>query len=140
MVLAALAYEPEAFDVGVDIFGVANWVRTLESIPPWWESFREALYQEMGDPETQGEMLREISPVFHADRIVKPLIILQGANDPRVLQAESDDMVEAIRANGGIVEYVVFDDEGHGFRKSANRVEGFHAVADFLDLYLKNGN
>jgi dipeptidyl aminopeptidase/acylaminoacyl peptidase len=140
MVLAALAYEPEVFDVGVDIFGVANWVRTLESIPPWWESFREALYQEMGNPETQGEMLREISPVFHADKIVKPLMILQGANDPRVLQAESDDMVEAIRANGGIVEYVVFEDEGHGFRKSANRVEGYQAVADFLDLYLKNGS
>lgn len=139
MVLAALAYEPEAFDVGVDIFGVANWVRTLESIPPWWESFREALYQEMGDPETDGEMLRAISPVFHADKIVRPLIILQGANDPRVLQAESDDMVEAIRGNGGIVEYVVFDDEGHGFRKSANRVEGFHAVRDFLEEHLKNG-
>jgi dipeptidyl aminopeptidase/acylaminoacyl peptidase len=138
MVLAALAYEPEAFDVGVDIFGVANWVRTLESIPPWWESFREALYQEMGNPETQSDMLHEISPVFHADRIVKPLIILQGANDPRVLKAESDDMVEAIRANGGVVEYVVFDDEGHGFRKSANRVEGFHAVRDFLEQYLKN--
>ena len=140
MVLAALAYEPEAFDVGVDIFGVSNWVRTLESIPPWWESFREALYQEIGNPETQAEMLRETSPVFHGDRIVKPLIILQGANDPRVLQAESDDMVEAIRANGGTVEYVVFEDEGHGFRKSANRVEGFHAVRDFLEEYLKNGS
>ncbi|MEE4273225.1 MAG: alpha/beta fold hydrolase [Thermoanaerobaculales bacterium] len=138
MVLAALAYEPEAFDVGVDIFGVANWLRTLESIPPWWESFREALYQEMGNPETDAEMLREISPVFHADKIVRPLIILQGANDPRVLQAESDDMVEAIRANGGIVEYVVFEDEGHGFRKSANRIEGFHAVRDFLNEHLKN--
>lgn len=140
MTLAALAYEPEAFDVGVDIFGVANWVRTLESIPPWWESFREALYQEMGNPETQGEMLHEISPVFHADRIVKPLIILQGANDPRVLQAESDDMVAAIRENGGIVEYVVFEDEGHGFRKSANRAKGFQDVVDFLDTHLKNGD
>jgi len=140
MVLAALAYEPEAFDVGVDIFGVSNWVRTLESIPPWWESFREALYQEIGNPETQAEMLRETSPVFHGDKIVKPLIILQGANDPRVLQAESDDMVEAIKANGGIVEYVVFEDEGHGFRKSANRVEGFHAVRDFLEEHLKNGS
>jgi len=138
MTLAALAYEPEAFDIGVDIFGVANWVRTLESIPPWWESFREALYQEMGNPETQGEMLHEISPVFHADRIVKPLIILQGANDPRVLQAESDDMVAAIRENGGIVEYVVFEDEGHGFRKSVNRAKGFHDVVDFLDTHLKN--
>ncbi len=140
MVLAALAYEPEAFDVGVDIFGVSNWVRTLESIPPWWESFREALYQEIGNPETQGDMLRATSPVFHADKIVRPLIILQGANDPRVLQAESDDVVAAIQANGGIVEYVVFEDEGHGFRKSVNRVRGFHAVADFLETHLKNGS
>jgi dipeptidyl aminopeptidase/acylaminoacyl peptidase len=137
MVLAALAYEPEAFDVGVDIFGVSNWLRTLENIPPWWESYREALYEEMGNPETQREMLHEISPVFHGDKIVKPLIILQGANDPRVLKAESDDMVEAIRSNGGIVEYLVFEDEGHGFGKSSNRAEGFHAVLDFLDTYLK---
>ncbi len=137
MVLAALAYEPEAFEVGVDIFGVANWVRTLESIPPWWESFREALYHEIGDPETDAQMLHDISPVFHADRIVRPLIILQGANDPRVLKAESDDMVKAIRDRGGIVEYVVFDDEGHGFTKNANRVRGFDAILDFLDTHLK---
>ena len=72
-----------------------------------------------------------------AKRCLAPF--LQSPNDPRVLQAESDDKVEAIRVNGGIVEYVVFDDEGHGFRKSANRVEGYEAVADFLDLHLKNG-
>ena len=137
MVLAALAFEPEEFDVGVDIFGVANWVRTLQSIPPYWESFREALYREIGNPETDMEMLRATSPVFHADRIARPIIILQGANDPRVLQVESDDMVAAIEANGGIVEYVVFDDEGHGFSKSANRIEGFEAVLEFLDRYLK---
>jgi dipeptidyl aminopeptidase/acylaminoacyl peptidase len=136
MVLAALAYEPEEFSVGVDIFGVANWVRTLESIPPWWESFREALYQEIGHPEDDAEMLRQYSPVFHADKITKPLLILQGANDPRVLKAESDDMVEAIRANNGIVEYVVFDDEGHGFTKSANRIQGWNTVLTFLDTYL----
>lgn len=137
MVLAALAYEPEAFAVGVDEFGVANWVRTLESIPPWWESFREALYQEIGDPETEGEMLRAISPVFHADKIERPLMILQGANDPRVLKAESDDMVAAIQAKGGIVEYLVFDDEGHGFTKNENRIKGYTEVVRFLDTHLK---
>ena len=100
MVLAALAFEPEEFDVGVDIFGVANWVRTLESIPPWWESFREALYTELGNPEEDAERLHRISPLFHADNITKPLMVLQGANDPRVLQVESDEMVEAARANG----------------------------------------
>ncbi len=137
MVLAALAFEPEEFAVGVDVFGVANWVRTLESIPPWWEAYREALYLEMGHPERDAQMLRDISPVFHADAIHRPLIILQGANDPRVLQAESDDMVEAIRGRGGVVEYVVFDDEGHGFTKNVNRVRGWNAVADFLSEHLR---
>jgi dipeptidyl aminopeptidase/acylaminoacyl peptidase len=136
MVLAALAFEPEEFKVGVDIFGVANWLRTLQNIPPWWESFRNALYQELGNPETQEQMLRDASPVFHADKIVRPLMILQGANDPRVLQAESDDMVAAIQANNGIVEYLVFEDEGHGFRKSENRIEGWNAILKFLDTHL----
>ena len=136
MVLAALAFEPEEFAVGVDIFGVSNWVRTLKSIPPYWESFREALYKEIGNPETDEEFLRATSPVFHGDRITRPLIILQGANDPRVIQPESDDMVAAIEANGGIVEYVIFDDEGHGFRKNDNRIEGWNAILAFLDTYL----
>ena len=137
MVLAALAFEPEEFAVGVDVFGVANWVRTLQSIPPWWEAFRDSLYKELGNPETDLEMLRAISPVFHADKITKPLIILQGANDPRVLQAESDDMVAAIQANNGIVEYIIFEDEGHGFTKTENRIEGYNAVLKFLDKHLK---
>ena len=137
MVLAALAFEPAEFAVGVDIFGVANWLRTLQNIPPWWESFREALYKEIGHPEEDEQFLRATSPVFHADKITKPLIILQGANDPRVLQAESDDMVEAIKDKGGIVEYIVFEDEGHGFTKSDNRIEGWHKTLTFLDTYLK---
>ncbi|MFQ5792347.1 MAG: S9 family peptidase, partial [Acidobacteriota bacterium] len=90
MVAAALAFEPDAFDVGVDVFGVTNWLRTLKSIPPWWESFREALYDEMGDPATEEERLRGNSPLFHASNITKPLLVVQGANDPRVLQVESD--------------------------------------------------
>jgi dipeptidyl aminopeptidase/acylaminoacyl peptidase len=138
MVLAALAFEPEEFAVGIDLFGVANWVRTLESIPAWWESQREALYQEMGNPETQAQMLHDISPVFFGDRIVRPLLILQGANDPRVLKAESDDMVEAIRANGGSVEYIVLPDEGHGFSKNENRIRGWDAVIEFLDTHLRD--
>ncbi len=136
MVLAALAFEPEEFAVGVDIFGVSNWVRTLKSIPPYWESFREALYKEIGNPETDEEFLRATSPVFHGDKITRPLIILQGANDPRVIQPESDDMVAEIEANGGIVEYVIFDDEGHGFRKNDNRIDGWNAILTFLDTYL----
>jgi len=137
MVLAALAFQPEAFEVGIDIFGVSNWVRTLENIPPWWESFREALYKEMGNPETDKEYLTKISPLFHAKNIVKPLMVLQGANDPRVIKPESDEIVEAVKANDVPVEYVVFDDEGHGFRKTENKIKGYKAVLDFLDMHLK---
>lgn len=139
MVLAALAFRPREFELGVDIFGVANWVRTLESIPPWWESFRQALYQEMGDPTIDGERLHRISPVFHGENIVRPLIVLQGANDPRVLQQESDDMVAAARSAGTPVEYIVFPDEGHGFVKKDNKVKGYRAILDFCDRYLKSG-
>lgn len=138
MVLAALAFQPEAFEVGVDIFGISNWVRTLESIPPWWESFRESLYKEMGNPETDKEYLIKISPLFHAKNIVKPLIVLQGANDPRVIKPESDEIVEAVKKNNVPVEYVVFDDEGHGFRKNENKNKGYKAVLKFLDVHLKN--
>jgi dipeptidyl aminopeptidase/acylaminoacyl peptidase len=137
IVLAALAFRPDAFDVGVDIFGAANWVRTLKSIPPWWTSFRNALYVEMGDPATDEEYLRRISPLFHASNIRKPLIVLQGANDPRVLKVESDEIVAAVKRNGVPVDYIVFDDEGHGFVKKANRVRGYKAVLDFLERYLK---
>lgn len=137
MVGAALAFEPEAFEVGVDIFGVMNWVRTLTSIPPWWESFKEALYDEMGDPATEGERHRRISPLFHAQNITKPLLVVQGANDPRVLQVESDEIVAAVRANDVPVEYLLFDDEGHGFTKRQNRIDASEAYVAFLDQYLK---
>ncbi|KPP80433.1 MAG: Prolyl oligopeptidase family protein [Oceanicaulis sp. HLUCCA04] len=133
---AALTFHPEAFDVGINIFGVTNWVRTLESIPPWWASFREALYDEMGDPATDAERHRAISPLFHADNIVRPMLVIQGANDPRVLQVESDELVEAARANGATVEYVIFPDEGHGFLRRENRITASNAYVDFLDTYL----
>src|ERR1051326_6641960 len=117
--LAAIAFKPEEFAVGVDLFGVSNWVRTLQSIPPYWESFRKSLYKEIGDPNTDLENLRAISPLFHADKIVRPLIVLQGANDPRVIKPESDEIVDNIRKRNGVVEYVLFDNEGHGFTKKA---------------------
>jgi len=137
MTVAALAFKPDEFKVGVDIFGVTNWLRTLESIPPYWESFREALYKEVGNPATQRAFLIETSPLFHADKITKPLMVLQGANDPRVIKPESDDIVAAVRKNGVPVEYVVFDDEGHGFSKKKNQIEGYGKVLAFLDKYLK---
>lgn len=137
MVLAALAYQPDVFAVGVDIFGVANWIRTLESIPPYWESFRLSLYKEIGDPGSERKKLEETSPLFAADKIQKPLIVLQGANDPRVIKPESDDIVAAVKKNGVPVEYVVFSDEGHGFTKRQNQIEGYGKIRAFLDQYLK---
>lgn len=137
MVCAALAFRPEAFKAGVNIFGVTNWVRTLKSIPSWWEATRNALYKELGDPFEQEAYLHKISPLFHAENIIRPLLVLQGANDVRVLQVESDEMVAALRANNVPVEYVVFDDEGHGFRKKKNQIRGYKAVLKFLDTYLK---
>ncbi|MBV7256404.1 S9 family peptidase [Pacificimonas sp. WHA3] len=133
---AALAFHPQVFDAGINIFGVTNWVRTLESIPPWWESFKESLFDEMGDPATDGERHRAISPLFHAGNIVKPLLVVQGANDPRVLQVESDELVEAVRANGVPVEYVLFPDEGHGFSKKVNRIAASEAYLKFLDEHI----
>jgi dipeptidyl aminopeptidase/acylaminoacyl peptidase len=138
MVLAALAFKPGEFDVGVNIFGVSNWVRTIESIPAWWESFREALYDEVGNPATQRDFLIETSPLFHADKINRPLLVLQGANDPRVIKPESDDIVAAVKKNNVPVEYVVFDDEGHGFAKKDNQIEAWGKVLAFLDTHLKN--
>jgi prolyl oligopeptidase len=137
MVLAALAFAPEAFDLGIDIFGVSNWLRTLESIPPWWGSFRDGLYAEMGDPKKERERLEGNSPLFHAKNIKKPLLVVQGANDPRVLQVESDEIVAAAKQNGAPVEYLVFPDEGHGFEKKQNRVAASEAYLKFLQAHLK---
>lgn len=138
MTMAALTFTPDEFNVGVNIFGVTNWLRTLKSIPPYWESFRKALYEELGDPFTADSVrLYNISPLFHAKNVSKPLMVLQGANDPRVLQAESDEIVAAVKANQVPVEYVLFPDEGHGFLKKENEIKGYGQVLTFLDTYLK---
>ncbi len=141
MTMAALTYAPEEFKVGVNIFGVTNWLRTLKSIPQWWESFKEALYTEMGDPNTADSVrLRQISPLFHTEKVTKPLMVLQGAKDPRVLKVESDEIVEGVKKNGVPVEYVLFDDEGHGFVKKENQIEAYGRVLKFLNTYLKGKN
>lgn len=136
MVAAALAFRPDVFQVGINIFGVTNWLRTLTSIPDWWGSFRTALYDELGDPATDSDRLTRISPLFHAENIIKPLLVVQGSNDPRVLQVESDELVEKVRANGVPVRYVLFEDEGHGFRKRENRITAAEAYLAFLDEHL----
>ena len=137
MVLAALTLQPDAFRVGVDLFGISNWPRTLLSMPPWWGAVRDALYAELGDPEADAARLRRISPLFHAARIKVPLMVLQGANDPRVLKVESDEIVAAAKKNGVPVEYVVFPDEGHGFVRKENEIKGYGAVIAFLNTHLR---
>jgi dipeptidyl aminopeptidase/acylaminoacyl peptidase len=137
MVLAALTFRPTEFAVGVDLYGVSNWLRTLQSIPSWWGPSRDALYKELGDPNADAEYLRRISPLFHADRIERPLIVLQGANDPRVLKAESDEIVEAVRKKGVAVEYHLFENEGHGLSRKETQEKAYQATLMFLDKYLK---
>jgi dipeptidyl aminopeptidase/acylaminoacyl peptidase len=136
MTAAAMTFHPTTFDVGIDIFGVTNWVRTLESIPAWWGAQRTALYDEMGDPATDAERHRRISPLFHAGQIRRPMLVIQGANDPRVLKVESDELVAAIRANNVPVVYVVFPDEGHGFLRKQNRIDASEAYLRFLNQHM----
>jgi len=138
MTMAALTYAPDEFDVGVNLFGVTNWIRTLKSIPPWWESFKTSLYKELGDPYSADSIrLKKISPLFHTENVTKPLIVLQGAQDPRVLKVESDEIVAGVKKNGVPVEYVLFEDEGHGFVKKENQIEAYSKTLNFLNIYLK---
>lgn len=138
MVMSALTEKPKDFKVGVDLFGVVNWLRTLRSIPSYWEAQRKALYDELGDPSTVDSLrLRRISPLFNASKIERPVMFLQGSQDPRVLQVETDEMAAAAKKNGVPVEYVLFPDEGHGFVKKENNIKANKAILGFLDKYLK---
>ena len=138
MTMAAMTFTPDEFDAGVNLFGVTNWLRTLKSIPPYWEAFKNALYEEMGDPVKDSVALYNKSPLFHADQVKNPVMVLQGANDPRVLQVESDEIVAALKENNVPVEYVIFEDEGHGFIKKENEIKGYKQILEFLDKYLKD--
>lgn len=138
MVLAALAFYPDEFKVGVNLFGVTNWPRTLKSIPPYWESFRKALYEELGDPFTADSVhLKNISPLFNYEKIRKPLIVFQGMNDVRVLPIESEEIVAGVKKNGVPVEYITYPNEGHGFAKKENQITTSNKTVEFLDKYLK---
>jgi dipeptidyl aminopeptidase/acylaminoacyl peptidase len=139
MVLAALTFRPREFAAGVDLFGVANWVRTLASIPPYWASERKALYKMIGDPQADADYLRKISPLFHAEQIERPLLVLQGENDPRVLKRESDEIVAAARKRGTPVDYLIFPNEGHGFARKDTQAKAYQAILVFLDKYLPPG-
>ncbi|MDW8480229.1 MAG: S9 family peptidase [Xanthomonadales bacterium] len=129
--LVGLSFTPETFACGVDLVGPSNLITLLESIPPYWESFRRSFAERVGDPATEEgrRLLAERSPLFRADRIVRPLLIGQGANDPRVKQAESDQIVAALAARGVPVTYALFPDEGHAFARAENRL-AFWAIAE----------
>lgn len=136
VVLAGLAFTPEVYTCGVDYVGVANLFTLMETIPPYWEPFRQMFYEMLGNPEEDQAMMRAVSPVFHADQIEDPLFIAQGANDPRVKKAESDQMVEAMRKRGISVPYMVKENEGHGFHNEENRFDFYRAMEQFLGKHL----
>ncbi|GIV52162.1 MAG: peptidase [Candidatus Kapaibacterium sp.] len=135
-VLAGLAFTPELYCCGVDIVGVSNLLTFRRTIPPYWKPLNQMLDEMIGSLETEEELLRAVSPVFHADRIEAPLLVFQGANDPRVNKAESDQIVEALRSRGVPVEYYVREDEGHGFVGEQNRVWMYRTIEQFLAKHL----
>jgi dipeptidyl aminopeptidase/acylaminoacyl peptidase len=134
--LVGLTFTPDEFACGVDIVGPSNLVTLLSTIPPYWTPVKSLFKKRVGDLETEQEFLKSRSPLFRADQIKAPLLIGQGANDPRVKQAESDQIVAAMRKNGKAVEYLVFPDEGHGFARPENRLTFYAATEPFLAQYL----
>jgi dipeptidyl aminopeptidase/acylaminoacyl peptidase len=136
--LAGLAFTPDLYAAGVDIVGPSNLLTLLNSIPPYWEAFRTTLYKRTGDPNIPAdqERLKKQSPLFSADKIKAPLLVVQGANDPRVNQAEADQIVIALRDRGFPVEYLVAPDEGHGFARPVNNKAMFAAAERFLAKHL----
>ncbi|MBK8488445.1 MAG: S9 family peptidase [Chitinophagales bacterium] len=138
--LAGLAFTPDLYACGVDYVGVSNLFTFMKTIPPYWEPYLEMMYEMVGNPETDKTQFENTSPVFHADKIKVPLFIAQGAKDPRVVQAESDQMVEAMRNNGVEVKYMVKENEGHGFANEENRFEFYEAMEQFFTEHLLNKN
>jgi dipeptidyl aminopeptidase/acylaminoacyl peptidase len=138
-VLAGLAFTPDLYCCGIDYVGVSNLFTLLKTIPPYWKPLLEMQYEMMGHPEKDKELYMEVSPVFHADKIKVPLFIAQGANDPRVNKNESDQMVDAMKKRGVEVEYMVKDNEGHGFHNEENRFDFYRAMEKFLEKHLYNG-
>jgi len=136
--LAGMTFTPDFYAAGVSIVGPSNMITLLESIPPYWESIRKMFHERMGDPTTEegkAQLMRQ-SPLFHADKIKTPLMVVQGANDPRVKKAESDQIVIAMRELGLPVEYICAPDEGHGFRRPENNMAFLAAAEKFLAKHL----
>ena len=134
--LAGVAFTPDLYACGVDYVGVSSWFTILEGIPPYWEPMREMFYEMVGHPEKDRELLEKTSPLFHADKIKAPLFVAQGANDPRVNIKESDQIVDALKKRGVEVEYMIKENEGHGFRNEENRFDFYRAMERFLAKHL----
>lgn len=134
--LAGATFTPELYACAVSYVGPSNLFTMLESIPPYWEPFREMEYEEIGDPSKDKELLEAISPVFHAEKIRIPLFVAQGANDPRVNKAESEQIVNAVRSAGKDVVYMVKENEGHGFHNEENRFDFYRELENFFRKHL----
>lgn len=134
--LAGVTFTPDLYACAVDYVGVANMFTFMKTIPPYWEPYKAMFYEMVGDPVKDSVLLAEVSPVKHAGKIKTPLFIAQGANDPRVNKAESDQMVEELKKRGIHVDYMVKNDEGHGFANENNRIDFYKAMDKFFDKYL----
>jgi dipeptidyl aminopeptidase/acylaminoacyl peptidase len=134
--LAGLAFTPDLYACGVDYVGVSNLFTFIKTVPAYWEPMRQMFYEMLGDPEKDKELYEKVSPIFHADNIKVPVLVAQGANDPRVNKAESDQIVEALKKRGIEVVYMVKDNEGHGFQNEENRFDFYRAMEEFLGKHL----
>ena len=135
--LAGLTFTPDLYAAGVSYVGPSSLFTLMESLPPYWESYRAMFYEMAGNPTTEADLVRAASPLYSVDQIKAPLFIAQGAKDPRVKQAESDQMVAALKKRGVNVEYMVKENEGHGFRNEENKFDFYEAMEKFLGRYLK---
>jgi dipeptidyl aminopeptidase/acylaminoacyl peptidase len=134
--LAGVTFTPDLYAAAVDYVGVANLFTFMKTIPAYWMPYLTMMQEMVGDPDKNRELLQAVSPVFHADQIKTPLFIAQGANDPRVNKNESDQMVEALRNRGVEVQYMVKNNEGHGFRNEENQFDFYGAMEVFFNKYL----
>jgi dipeptidyl aminopeptidase/acylaminoacyl peptidase len=135
--LAGIVKTPDLYAAAVDYVGVSNLLTFMNTIPPYWKPLLVKMHAMVGDPEKDKELLEANSPVLHADKIRTPLFIAQGAHDPRVNKAESDQMVAALKARGVDVEYMVKDNEGHGFHNDENKFEFYERMERFLARHLQ---